>query len=457
MGCANSYCYSTSPSTTTVTYTTTEDGSAITITTTAVTTPATPVDAVSSTSDGAVAKFFPTTEAKVTATSAAGSSGGNGGLSKGTIGGIVAAAVVILIVVLAAAFFIIKRLRHTEKAVQSHRETTSGTHTRQTTEKKSEVNVRVQPTPSEVDAMDYDPLMIRASRGSPRRSQQQPHAGNGRSRSGSDDAASQPSLCSGPSAGLRWNTPSVTSDTDDNNNSNNNNNNRTYFELPPRVQSQPGAARAQIRNSVNSTDSTSQYSYHNFVYAPGHNRQWSNASSEELASQHGMGSPLIELGVDGAFTPELPGGSDTETESNSGGGGGSGGSGGRRSPRGGGPRRGSANPSINNIVSPMSTTAANRPPLAQANRPRRRGDSLVSPVEGQNGAGGARLGSIDESVTTATTTTTTTTTNSLHGHYGPPVRGGSEMVDRGNSPTVPGFVSIGPEGWERPSQDISER
>lgn len=444
MGCANTYCYSTSPSTTTVTYTTTEAGSAATVTTTSVNTPAAPVDTASSTSDGAAAKFYPTTEAKVTATSAVGSSGGNGGLSKGALGGIVAAAVVILIAVLAAAFFIIRRLRHTEKAVQSHRETTSGTRTRRTAEKKSEVNVRVQPTPSEVDAMDYDPLMIRASRGSPRRPQQPPRASNGRSRSGSDDAASQPSLCSGPSAGLRWNTPSVASDTDDNNG-----NNRTYFELPPRAHTQPGAARTQMRSSVNSTDSTSQYSYHNFVYAPGHNRQWSNASSEEVASQHGVGSPLIppthvvELGVEGAFTPELPG-SDTETESNSGAVANAGG----RSPQDG-PRRGSANPSINNIVSPMSTTTTNRPPLAQAKRSRRRGDSLVSPVEGHNGAGGSQLGSIDESVTT--------TTNSLHGHYGPPVRGGSEMVDLGNSPTVPGFVSIGPEGWERPSQDSSER
>lgn len=436
MGCAVDSCYSTVPSAITVTYTTTEDGSALIITTTSVTTPALQTGTASSTGDGGVLKVFPTTAAKEKATSSAGSSSGSAGLSKGAIGGIVAAAAVLLIAVLTATFIIIRRLRLTEQAVQSRRETTSGTRTRQTAERKSEVNVRVQPTPSEVDVFDYDPLMMDSSVASPQRPRR-PRASNGRSRADSDEVASQPSVWSGPEAGMRWNTPSIASDPDEN---------VTRFEIPPRARDQAA------RNSINSTASTSQFTYHNFAYhAPGHGRNYSNASelstgSDENGSQHGPGSPLMpghafELGVDGAFTPELPGGSETETESN----------GGRRSPpRREGRRRGSTDPSVNNIVSPVSTTAG-RPPLTHASRGRRRGESLVSPMEGQpgvggaGGAGGSQLGSIDESVLG---------TDSLHGHYGPVVTGpvGVTTIDMGDSPTVPGFVSLGPGGLshERP-------
>lgn len=460
----------------------------MTVTTTSVTTPALQTGDVSSAGNGPIPKFFPTTEAKVKATSAAGSSGGGGGggLSKGAIGGIVAAIAALVIAVLAATFFILKRLRHTEQAVQSHRETTSGTRTRRTAEKKSEVNVRVQPTPSEVDNMDYDPLMMNSSVASPRRqhhlSSRRP--GDGRSRSGSDDAASQPSVWSGPSAGMRWNTPSVTSDPDDNN---------PRFELPPRPHGHQqqrqeelgrgggggggggGARVVPLRHSANSADSTSQFSYHNFAYAQrAHGRHESNASELSAGSADeiggggggvGVGAPLIrpgpgwaaELDAGGAATPELPG-SDTETESNhnKGGGGGRGGGWGSQSRR-----RQSANPSINNIVSPMSSTTASR-------GPRRRGDSngVVSPVEHaqgqgqgqQYGAGGSQLGSIDESVAA---------TDSLHGHYGPPVgmREVEGNLSLGHSPTVPGFVSLGPgpgpgsQGWggEMSSQDDSDR
>lgn len=457
MGCAASYCYNTSPSTTTVTYTTSTDGSAVTVTTTSVTTPASQTASASSAGNGAVPKFFPTTEAKVKATQAAGSSGG-GGLSKGAIGGIVAAVAVLLIAVLAATFFILKRLRHTEQAVQSHRETTSGTRTRRTTEKKSEVNVRVQPTPSEVDNMDYDPLMMNSSVASPRRqnhlSSHLSGRGHGRSRAGSDDARSQPSVWSGPSAGMRWNTPSVTSDPQDNNDN-------PRFELPPRPDDQQPGDRGPVpvRHSVNSADSRSQFSYHNYSsYAPGHGRHESNASelsagsADELVGGR-VGSPLIrrpqvwaaELDAGGAATtPELPG-SDTETESYH--------NGGRSRGR---TRRQSTNPSISNVVSPTSTTTA-------ASRARRRGDnSLVSPLDGQGqgqngggGGGGSQLGSIDESVLG---------TDSLHGHYGPPVGAAMREADMDaadQSPTVPGFVSLGPgsQGWggSRPSQDSSER
>lgn len=484
MGCGVSTCYSTSPSTTTTTYTTSSDGSAMTITKTSVVTPASQTADASSDGGVAVPNFFPTTEAKVEATSAASSSGG-GGLSKGAIGGIVAAVAALLIAVLAATFFILKRLRHTEQAVQSHRETTSGTRTRRTNEKKSEVNVRVQPTPSEVDNLDDDPLMMNSSVPSPRR---QHHLSSrlchGRSASASDDAMSQPSVWSGPSAGMRWNTPSLTSDPDDN----------PRFELPPRpedqiVGSRRGAARVvHLRHSVNSADSRSQFSYHNYAHTHGHGRQESNASELSAGSVDetganerrgsgggGQASPLMrqgwaaELDAGGAATPELPG-SDTEIESHN-----------PRhqndQPSGGAPRSqfsGSVNPAINSVISPVSTTRstavvggraalanalqAARDAAAAAGSTRRRGDSLVSPLDtqGQNSQGGgvrpggARLGSIDESATA---------TDPLPGQNGTGYSTESDSL--GYSPTVPGLVSLGPgsRGWGggRPSQDSSER
>ncbi|KAJ4413431.1 hypothetical protein N0V82_008555 [Gnomoniopsis sp. IMI 355080] len=424
MGCAVESCYTLSPATTTLTYTTTEDGTALTVTSTSVTTP-TPTTISTVSGDGAVAKFFPSTVSKTEATASAGSSSdatsGGGGLSKGAIGGIVAAAALILVAVLVAAFFIIKRLKHTEQVVQVHGDTTSGTRTRQTTEKKSEVNVRVIPTPSEVDAMDYDPLMMNSSVASPQRPGHQPHMAHNRARGGSD-TASQPSLWSGQSA-TRWNTPSVNSDAADDN---------VYFELPPRAYQHP-EGRPAIRQSVNSNDSA--YSYHNFANA--HGRNASNASelstgSDDNGSQHGIGSPLmpIELGVDGEFRPELPG-TGTDLEGNSG----------YRQRR---PRRAGTATSINDMVSPMSMRPGAAPP---ASRQRRRGNSqTVSPMEGRptaDGSGRSGLGSIDESASRSAT-------QSLHGHYGPAI-GGPE-IDFGNPPPVPGFVPL-----DRPSQDESER
>lgn len=425
MGCAVASCYSLTPATTTVTYTTTEDGTALTITTTSVTT-STPTTISTVSDDGAVAKYFPSTVSKTEATAVPGSTsdgnGGSGGLSKGAIGGIVAAAAIILIAVLVAAFFIIKRLKHTEQVVQTHGETTSGTRTRQTNEKKSEVNVRVVPTPSEVDAMDYDPLMMNSSVASPQRPGHQRTSQN-RARGGSD-TASPPSLWSGQSA-TRWNTPSVNSDADDNSRT-------TYFELPPRAY-QHLDGRPAMRQSVNSNDSA--YGYHNYAYA--HGRNASNASelstgSDENVSQHGIGSPFlpIELGVDGEFRPELPGPDSDHGGHHSG-----------RPPRS--PKRKVTATSINDIVSPVSM----RPGATQASRQRKRSDSqVVSPMEGRIAADGRRrsgLGSIDESVSM-------TATRSLHGHYGPAVGGGE--TDIGNLPNLPGLVPL-----ERLSQDGSER
>lgn len=436
MACGLTQCYNSSPSTRVTVIATTQDGSATTTTSTTV---FTPTADVSDNGVDVVPKIFPSTYPKAAATGGADSSGGGGssGLSKGAIGGIVGGAAAVLIIFLAVAYFLVKRLNKTKRAVESRRETTSGSGTRQTTEKKSATQVsitRLQPTPSEIDAMDYDPLMVSSSVASPRGQQQYVQPGNGRSRSGSD-ALSQPSGYSSSAVGQRWNTPSVDSDGGDSNS-------REYFSLPPRAHSQFGGARQ-------ASAASSQYSYHHFVHGR-HGRNHSNASelsagSDEAGSQHGLGSPLIgptvvELSNEGGFVPELPG-SDTETESN-----GPHGSNGHRPIQ---PRRRSTG-----VVSPMSTTTVNKPPLTHANFTRRRGSSSVSSIDGQNGNGGRgrsdsstateqRLGSIDESATAAAPTT-----NSMHGYFGSPTTavGQTAAGTRGefDTPPLPGFVSLGP-------------
>ncbi|KAH8778631.1 hypothetical protein F5883DRAFT_517474 [Diaporthe sp. PMI_573] len=440
MACGTAACYNTSPSTTVIVVATTQDGSATTITSTSVFTP-TGDSADSNT--GVVPKVFPSTYPKQAATEDDNSSGGGGssGLSKGAIGGIVGGAAAVLVIFLAVAYFLVKRLNKTKRAVESRRETTSGSGTRQTAEKKSATQVsivRMQPTPSEVDAMDCDPLMVPSSSiASPRGQNQGPRPGNGRSRSGSD-TLSQPSGYSSSAAGPRWNTPSVDSDGGDRNS-------REYFSLPPRVHNQLGGRRASEVSSQ-----YSQYSYHRFIHGGRHGRNHSNASElsagsdSELGSQHGLGSPLIgataaELSNEGGFVPELPG-SDTETESN-----GPHGANGRRPAQ---PRRRSTG-----VVSPISTTSVNKPPLTHATLARRRGNSAVSPMDGQNGSGGrgrsdssaateSRLGSIDESAAAVVPAT-----NSMHGYFGSPMTAVGQTAagrsDDLDTPPLPGFVSLG--------------
>lgn len=448
MACGTAACYNPAPSTRVTVIATTQDGSATTITSTSIYTPtAEPSDTIA---DDVVPKIFPSTYPKQAATEGDDSSGGGGssGLSKGAIGGIVGGAAAVLVIFLAVAYFLVKKLNKTKRAVESRRETTSGSGTRQTTEKKSATQVsitRIQPTPSEVDAMDCDPLMVSSSVASPQGPHQYPRPGNGRSRSGSD-APSQPSGYSSSAAGLRWNTPSVDSDGGDSNS-------REYFALPPRVHNQPGA-----RDTRRASEASSQYSYHRFAYAR-HGRNYSNASelsagSDEPGSQHGLGSPLIgptaaELSNEGGFVPELPG-SDTETESN----GPHGPS--RRQPLP--PRRRSTG-----VVSPMSSTTVHKPPLTHANLARRRGNSTVSPMDGQNGGGGRgrsdssvaseqRLGSIDESAAAGAPAT-----NSMHGYFGSPTTavGQTAAGPRGDfdTPPLPGFVSLGPAPAGNPTEE----
>jgi hypothetical protein len=450
MACGMSACYNTSPSTSVMVVATTRDGSATTITSTSVFTPtAEPSDAAT----GVVAKLFPSTYSKQAATEGDSSPGGGGssGLSKGAIGGIVGGAAAVLVIFLAVACFLVKRLNKTKRAVESHRETTSGSGTRQTAEKKSETQVsvvRMQPTPSEVDAMDCDPLMVPSSSiASPQGRYQNAQPVNGRSRSGSD-TLSQPSGYSDSTAGPRWNTPSADGGGDSNS--------REYFSIPP-------GAQLAGRRASEASSQYRQYSYHRFVHGGRHGRNHSDASElsagsdSEIGSQHGRGSPHMgaaaaaELSNEGGFVPELPG-SDTETESN-----GPHGANGRRP---GQPRRRSTG-----VVSPMSTTSVNKPPLTHANlvSARRRGNSNVSPMDAQNGGGGrgrsdssvateSRLGSIDESAMAAVPAT-----NSLHGYFGSPTAAVGQTAagrrDDFDTPPLPGFVSLGPPlGGPQPDQ-----
>ncbi|KAI7774528.1 hypothetical protein LA080_008265 [Diaporthe eres] len=454
MACGSTACYNPSPSTTVVVVATTQGSSATTITSTSVFTPtAEPSDSGAD----VVAKIFPSTYPKQATTEGDDSSGGGGssGLSKGVIGGIVGGAAAVLVIFLAVAYFLVKRLNKTKRAVESRRETTSGSGTRQTAEKKSATQVsitRLQPTPSEVDAMDCDPLMVSSSVASPRGQQQYPRPGNGRSRSGSD-APSQPSEYSSSAAGPRWNTPSVDSDGGDSTS-------RGYFSLPARVHNQLGG-----RDARRASEASSQYSYHRFAHGGRHHgRNYSNASelsagSDELGSQQGLGSPLIgptavELSNDGGFVPELPG-SDTETESNG--------------PHGANGRRpNQTRTRSTSVVSPMSITAVNKPPLTHGTFARRRGNSAVSPMDGQNGNGGRgrsdsstapeqRLGSIDESATAAAPPT-----NSMHGYFGSPTTavGQTAAGTRAgfDTPPLPGYVSLGlPSSGNQAEQGQDEK
>lgn len=459
MGCGANVCYNTSPSTSVIVIATIADGSATTITSTTVVTPTEEPSDSTAIDAGAAAKVFPSTYAKAAATggndSDSSSNDGKGGLTKGEIGGIIGGAVALLLVVLAASFFIVKRLKRTERVVQSHRETTSGSGTRRTTDKESatEVKVRVQPTPSFLDGMGYDPLLMTPSLASPRRPDQQAQIVNGRSRSGSD-APSHPSGYSSSTAAARWNTPSVDSDGSDSAAPG-------YFELPRRVHNYPGG-RPPMRSSQESSPYSYRHAYQN------HGRQYSNASElsagsdSDVRSQHGVGSPLlpqaaIELGVEGGFVPELPG-SDTETESI-----GPHGANSRQSPRR--PRRRSTGLSMSNIVSPMSTTTVNRPTVAHASAGRRRGNSGASPVDAQSVSGTRprndssmlsepRLDSIDESAAGAGAVPTP---DSMHGFFGSPTTavgytatGLRNRMDVGSS-AVPGFVPVGNPGDQMPT------
>ncbi|ROT35181.1 hypothetical protein SODALDRAFT_329361 [Sodiomyces alkalinus F11] len=181
MGCASNACYSTQPSTYTITRTiTTTDSADSEITTTetetetTVSTPSPPTARPTEVDDDAevVIKFYPSSVSKVEPEivesnndssdddgGAGGDDGGGGGVTTGQIAGIVVGAVALLVIVLVAAFLIMRRLNKVVRAVESKQGTTrhsNGTKTQ--TAYRSE-----KPAVSELDDQSVDPLMMMSS------------------------------------------------------------------------------------------------------------------------------------------------------------------------------------------------------------------------------------------------------------------------------------------------------
>jgi hypothetical protein len=302
-GCATNACYITDPSTTTYTRTvttTTAGGQTITTTQTATTiqTPTAPT-AVPATSDpNAVAKFIPTSVAKVPAISTSSSDGGGGGgLTTPQLGGIIGGALGLLIIVVIAVTVVIRRLNRVAKVVETAKASSSD-QSKSTHPGHPNMAQYGRPSPSEIDGMAYDPLMM-ATPGDSIAGTPRTLGLHGRTRSDSD--YSQPSVTPyGHASG----TPSEAPQHPNLDSAQPGG----YFDIPPRVHNMPG--RHSVRTSVDSQGNVQQYGTRPAPHQQ-HGRQWSNASEQSNASsdaQHGLGSPLIpaELDIAGGFIPELP-------------------------------------------------------------------------------------------------------------------------------------------------------
>lgn len=303
-GCATNVCYITTPSTITYTQTATTtvaDGQTVTTTRTATTvqTPTPPTALPTTTNADAIAKFIPTTVAKVPATSTPSSDGSGGGLTTPQLGGIIGGAIAILIVVIAAAVIVIRRLNRVADVVETRKASSSGDQSKPARPGGG----RGRPNMTQY-GMSYDPLMVGTPADSGPGTPQGISGGlevDGRNRSNSD--YSQPAVTpygySGtPSEGQRH--PSLDSSQGGG-----------YFDIPARVHNMP--ARHSMRTR---TDSQGNVQYggghvHISQQQPQHGRQWSNASefsNDSSDHQPGVGSPLIpaELDIAGGFIPELP-------------------------------------------------------------------------------------------------------------------------------------------------------
>lgn len=369
-GCATNACYVTTPSTATYTQTaTTTDAGGQTITTTrtatTVQTPTPPTAVPLTSNPNAVAKFIPTSVEKVPATSSP-SSGGGGGLTKPQLGGIIGGAVALLLAVVVAAFIVIRRLNRVANVVGTPKTSSSGDQSKSNHRPAAMAQQYGghRPSPSEIDGMGYDPLMMPNTPGdgssSAAGTPQGGWNGGGRNRSDSDysQQANTPYGASDAAAAARH--PSMDS----------NPAGAGYFDIP-RVHNMPGGRPATtMRASVDSQGNVVQY-------VGGHGRQWSNTSELSNGSSdtaHGVGSPLIpaELDVAGGFIPEL----DVSPAD-----------GGRRPRSGTSSTVGSPRPSLNNRRYSSSGSGA-------------AGGGLPSP-------GNQPLDPVNES------------TEVMHGHYGP--------------------------------------
>ncbi|KAH8897787.1 hypothetical protein GQ53DRAFT_451015 [Thozetella sp. PMI_491] len=302
MGCALNACYSTAPFAYTVTskVTITTDGKTSTAVTTvtATTTPTAP-SALPTDDSNYAAKFIPTAIDKVAATEAASN---NAGLSSGQIGGIVAGAVAVLLVVLTAAFLVIRHLNRVVDAVESRKEASSAGQTKSQQPPPPQMaynHHKLHPSPSEVDAFSYDPLIM--SNNPSNGSTPQPVSTTGmRNRSDSGSQAStpyNPSSATNDLAAIRHTSMETTG---------------SYFDLPPRISNVPGrhpgstgVAGQRVSTDSQGTQFTSAYPAHAYQQ---HGRHYSNTSDAGSSDAGGVGSPLIPAELDQAagVMGELP-------------------------------------------------------------------------------------------------------------------------------------------------------
>ncbi|KAI1506722.1 hypothetical protein F5X99DRAFT_14318 [Biscogniauxia marginata] len=167
--CGDGVCYDTTPTTLPVssTLTTTDSNGDIittTITTSEVITPGPDLTSSAYAAVG-VPKLIPSTVSKLPASTTDNSDNGNNGdLTAAALGGIIAGVIVLLLAIVAAAVFIIRRLRKTERAAQAAAESRRDNSTGQATNSHisgSHKSGFGQPSISEVDGVDVDPLKRR--------------------------------------------------------------------------------------------------------------------------------------------------------------------------------------------------------------------------------------------------------------------------------------------------------
>ena len=314
MGCAANACFSTAPSTYTVTelVTATTGGQTITSTQTTVTVVIpTPPPAFAPSDPNVAAKFIPTAVPKVEASSTPDS--GSSGLTGAQIGGIVGGAVALLLVVLTAAFIIIRHLNRIVEAVESRKDASSGGQTKSQPAPMVYNQNKLRPTPSDVDAMSYDPLMM----GNPSAGGvDTPHSLSAAGmRHRSDSEYSTPpigtpyhgsSSATADLAAIREGGPDSSSE--------------GYFDLPPRIHNMPGRHPGSVggvasqRISTDSQGTSFAGARPAYGYQQQHIRNYSNTSDMSAASSDaggGVGSPLIPAELDPtSMVGELPGAPD---------------------------------------------------------------------------------------------------------------------------------------------------
>ncbi|KLU92333.1 hypothetical protein MAPG_11279 [Magnaporthiopsis poae ATCC 64411] len=165
MGCGLNQCTSTDPKTYvfTETKTTTENSRpttrTITVTTTSI--PPSPTGLPDGTTN--LPKLFVTALDKIQPSDVP--TGGSGGLTTAQIGGIAGGVGGLLVVVVVATFLIMRRLRQTQQAVDESRRGSSAatrtnrSHKHMTQSSFAGVTGYPKPTPSQIDAMEYDDLL----------------------------------------------------------------------------------------------------------------------------------------------------------------------------------------------------------------------------------------------------------------------------------------------------------